>query len=510
MNLKDRILIHWRDLKDRMTVESLRNSILLAKASLRAEQADKRAFLVLGAESHGSHLATDILINAGCIGHAGNHVPWQPENKVLLRGVKKPWQFKFPTDIQPWDKVSPTVEDPIVWRRSIPHGKQWINISEMIRGLRAKGYEVKVIVVNRDSTSAIESQLKWRHVRTTEEGEANIQKAYLHIFRHLQKSAVDYVLVNYEALALYPQAQNRLLKQLGLNLPKRPWPVYDGNRKWHNMPQIKEVDFPEAWYPCKHDHSSYFERVERGFQVMKESTLVICGLARDVMHSLPVVMKKLDLLGSKFNDYKVVVIENDSNDGSLELLRHWEKINPKVVLISEKLGTPKWNSIPDPERMKQMASCRNRYLDHIRSMDFKFDYLLVFDLDISLGFSYDGLAHTFSHVDWDVVGSNGILVPPFGNPIPNPIFYDAFAFRAKSLGELTTEEINALYFERGEEMIPVESCFGGLAIYKQEAIMSEASYGGEDCEHVVFHRNLATLGFDRQFLNPSQIVLYSE
>ena len=117
-------------------------------------------------------------------------------------------------------------------------------------------------------------------------------------------------------------------------------------------------------------------------------------------------------------------------------------------LISEKLGTPKWDSVPDLERMEQMASCRNRYLNHIRSMDFKFDYLLVFDLDISLGFSYDGLAHTFSHTDWDVVGSNGILVPPFGNPIPNPIFYDAFAFRAKALGELTIEQINALHFDR--------------------------------------------------------------
>jgi hypothetical protein len=42
-----------------------------------------------------------------------------------------------------------------------------------------------------------------------------------------------------------------------------------------------------------------------------------------------------------------------------------------------------------------------------------------------------------------------------------------------------------------------------------QALRSGVRYGGDDCEHVVLHRQLRDRGFDRQFLNPSQIVLYS-
>nr|MBX2877818.1 hypothetical protein [Saprospiraceae bacterium] len=107
-------------------------------------------------------------------------------------------------------------------------------------------------------------------------------------------------------------------------------------------------------------------------------------------------------------------------------------------------------------------------------------------------------------------GSNGILVPPYGDPIPNPIFYDAFAFRPKGDDDpKSLEEINALQFQRGKELVPVKSVFGGLAIYRSAGILAGAEYGGEDCEHVMLHQWLRENGFDQQFLNPSQIVLYS-
>ena len=64
---------------------------------------------------------------------------------------------------------------------------------------------------------------------------ANISQAYLHIFQHLLRSNTPYTLVNYESLASYPKAQHFLLEQIGLELPERRWPIYDGNRKWHDL-----------------------------------------------------------------------------------------------------------------------------------------------------------------------------------------------------------------------------------------------------------------------------------
>lgn len=472
---------------------------------------DKIAFLVLGPESHGSHLVTDILLNAGCIGHAGNHVPWQPENKILVKGLKKPWEYEFPTDLQPWDNRPPRNETPVVWRRSIPHGKKWINISQMINDLRSRGYLVKAVVVSRDTNAALQSQLKWQHVKGIETGQANIPKAYLHIFRHLQKSKVPFVMASYEALATYPKSQDFLLQQIGLPLPKRRWPVYDGNKKWYNEKASNDpADFPEGWYPCQGDTEAYFGRIRSGYQQMKEKTVVICGLARDIGKNLRKVMARIESLGSKFKEYHVIVVENDSDDGTAEMLQYWQRVNPKVVILSQQLNARKWENIEHVDRTKAMASYRNQYLNHIRQKQYSFDYMIVLDLDIPLGFSYDGIAHTFSFDHWDVMASNGILVPPFGNPIKNPMFYDAFAFRKKgeqSKGNI--KEINHLQFHRGEKLVPVTSAFGGLAIYRKDGIMAGALYGGNDCEHVVLHQWLHEKGFDRQFLNPSQLVLYS-
>ena len=71
------------------------------------------------------------------------------------------------------------------------------------------------------------------------------------------------------------------------------------------------------------------------------------------------------------------------------------------------------------------------------------------------------------------------------------------------------DAVNALQFHRGEGLVPVQSSFGGLAIYHKRGILAGARYGGQDCEHVVLHQWLHEHGFDQQFLNPSQIVLYS-
>lgn len=84
----------------------------------------------------------------------------------------------------------------------------------------------------------------------------------------------------------------------------------------------------------------------------------------------------------------------------------------------------------------------------------------------------------------------------------------SFAYRAVGQLNLAAAETHLLRFRRGEPLVPVWSCFGGLGIYRTECL-SAASYEGSDCEHVTLHRMLRERGYDRLFLNPSQIVLYS-
>jgi len=73
--------------------------------------------------------------------------------------------------------------------------------------------------------------------------------------------------------------------------------------------------------------------IEKGFQIARTKTVVICTLLRDVEHKLPELIKRAERVGSIFKDYKVLVVENDSNDNTRSKLLSWAKINPKVLIL---------------------------------------------------------------------------------------------------------------------------------------------------------------------------------
>jgi hypothetical protein len=58
-------------------------------------------------------------------------------------------------------------------------------------------------------------------------------------------------------------------------------------------------------------------------------------------------------------------------------------------------------------------------------------------------------------------------------------------------------------------LIPVQSCFGGMAFYKREFI-NGCSYNSieNDCEHVPFHECLRIKHNGRMVMNPNQVIRY--
>ncbi len=197
-------------------------------------------------------------------------------------------------------------------------------------------------------------------------------------------------------------------------------------------------------------------------------------------------------------------------DGTLARLAAWRRASPRVEVLSERRGTERWGQVQDLARTRELAACRNRYLEHALARHGDLDYLIVLDTDLDRGFSYAGLASSFGYDGWHVMGSNGIVAPLVADWTTPPMFFDAWAFRERGREEARPfAVINRLRFRRGEPPLPVWSCFGGLAVYAMAALLSGARYGGADCEHVVLHRELRARGCDQLFLNPSQIVLYS-
>ena len=73
---------------------------------------------------------------------------------------------------------------------------------------------------------------------------------------------------------------------------------------------------------------------------MRDQRVVIAGLARNIAAILPKTVARVERLGSCFRDYRVVVYENDSSDGTLAQLQQWQSRNPRVALLSESCGDP--------------------------------------------------------------------------------------------------------------------------------------------------------------------------
>jgi hypothetical protein len=232
--------------------------------------------------------------------------------------------------------------------------------------------------------------------------------------------------------------------------------------------------FDESRYlPSPRRANDYKRIVANGRKLMKDKTLVIGGLARNIAPVLGRTMARIERTGSMFKDYRVAIFENCLN------------------------------------RATRMAKYRNACREYIIEHWPDFDNAMIVDTDLPGGWSYDGIANTFGQeLHWDFVGSNGIIYKEYNGVLDKPLYYDAWAFRwHESWSPVFARQINPRNWMRGEPMLHVNSCFGGLALYKMECMLA-GKYDGTDCEHVPLHRSLAELGFDQGFLNPSQIVCY--
>lgn len=177
---------------------------------------DKRAFLVLGPESSGTRLMTKLLIAAGCYGDDGHE--------------------------QRLDCAIPADEPLVVWRRSVPHRKEWIRVREVVARLSDAGYSVTAIVMSRDWHALGLSQVQAPHVADVETATANAQRAYCLIFGSLSATNTPFEVVNYEAIVSRPQATvAALMRRLGLAEPEGTY-LYDGNAKYYDSyPSLEEL-----------------------------------------------------------------------------------------------------------------------------------------------------------------------------------------------------------------------------------------------------------------------------
>ena len=119
--------------------------------------------------------------------------------------------------------------------------------------------------------------------------------------------------------------------------------------------------------------------------------ITFCAMARNIGGILPQTLMRLRDIGLRFAGFNIVVIENDSEDDTKEVLLNAAK-NSDGALVA-KVQDFNWPHLHgfEAERVERYAMLRNQYRE-IVATDFRHtDMVLAVDLDCWGGWSIPGL-----------------------------------------------------------------------------------------------------------------------
>ena len=298
------------------------------------------------------------------------------------------------------------------------------------------------------------------------------------------------------------------------------------------------------------------------FSADLQDKILICGVIKNGENGFLNVKKSIEKLGQRVLDYRVIIYENNSTDATKELYLDWAKSEKKLIFIHENLSKEFLENFTIKKgdyRTEHIARARNIVLKKALNLEFdSYPYLIMVDLDDFDEWNIDEILDSIKNPekDWDGIFANGS--------------YDLYALRSKEFllsAEILGWNLWSVFqpyiglklkkILASRRWYPVESGFGGLAIYKREAIkgciykglidsnyiqkMKNSDYTQDFIykknkntkkvifralsklieweksnftptaapdviyisEHIMFHHQMIENGYDRLFINPS-------
>ena len=249
---------------------------------------------------------------------------------------------------------------------------------------------------------------------------------------------------------------------------------------------------------------------------------VFVGIARNVHRYITHVLANAERRSEVFSRSRIVVVENDSTDGTQDDLRRWAAASGAHIYVSA-------DAVPAEHfstRTERLAYYRNIYLREIEKSEYAgFDYVVVFDCDNVNSGSID------NEVFADAVrflAQEEERAAAFANT--RGFYYDIWTLRhpswcatdcwqdverMKSFTSYTEAVVNCvggrqIRIKPTCDPIPVTSAFGGLGIYKRRYLLGK-QYLARDrdrspiCEHVSVNEQIASDG-GKLFIFPPLVV----
>lgn len=260
----------------------------------------------------------------------------------------------------------------------------------------------------------------------------------------------------------------------------------------------------------------------------RQRTVIICSMVRDCAAELKHNIPFMEAVAAGFKDSLTVVFENNSRDNTKQVLRDWSASNPKVIVSINDFDESQYRNIPVPQlylqffsksRISKYTDYRNMLLDLVWSTGFESDYLIMVDMDVAK-IDVPGVLSTFeSTLDWDAVTANG-----YSRSISlRRRYHDTYALcelgqenHPQDWETIMSNRIKYAHLRKGMPFVPVFSAYGGLAIFKTQAIKGlrykviDNNNGGVQvrCEHFSLFSQMADRGHDKVYINPGMELLY--
>ena len=272
---------------------------------------------------------------------------------------------------------------------------------------------------------------------------------------------------------------------------------------------------------------------ERGVARAPSMKIVVLGLIRNSAGQTARIVQTIFHTLRRFGDARLILVENDSEDGTQATLTNICR-DPKVHCLSQVYGASKWKAGMHAERITAMAHARRFMLSAFRAVEggrlLTWDLVAVVDLDLvprnGVGWDeemlYLSLGRNFRR-PWDVICSQGLNVWDRDSS-RHLYFHDVIAFRPRGFRAQSTQQLHRMFestartlFNDGIELKPVDSCFGGMALYNP-SVLRYCDYDVGDrgsnfdqlCEHVGLNKCMRETGHDRIFLDPLMSTYYSD
>ena len=273
----------------------------------------------------------------------------------------------------------------------------------------------------------------------------------------------------------------------------------------------------ELLFPVDAFAGEYVRHRDAGEELLGRSSIAVVGLARNCAPELTVNLERLLALGASAADYRVHVFTNDNEDDTEQVLVDASRHMP-LTFTSHRLGRKQRGGEFAGPRTLELAEYRAACQRWVRGLQAIPDLVVVLDFDMWGGWSHDGVLHA---VGWmlvhdDAYGMASVSMMQFPTTITHSdgrhetaltwLHYDAWALRLNSYWDDYRAGCGGwkqMWLPPvGSPPIPVCSAFGGMALYRGWAYLG-GEYGGQDCEHVVFHRTIQERHQKRLYLDPS-------